>query len=628
MEEPTSIGGKWLEKSIAPNKNEALSKTTSRATTDDESSVSSATSSTFVEAIKVVSVDPNQLRFSAPKDLVQSPGTSAFHLFRAKPKTTSEDDMKATDNKELQNALKDPTKHPSQQQKDSLFRKISQRNLSIGSMNMADSGKVKRSPPFSKGAPNAKLGSRSTSTTRTTSGGEFTSSTRSKSNKTTAFKSTNKTASRQPHDDLSVVSDETPNISRRKYGTAGSKLPSSRRSSGQESLEGSLRQAPSLGSSTWAPADEIWGHHVSSVSEQEDDSKVRRDNAPALQKQKSTRHKKKHSKSNRHITGDSSPTKKGLMKLDPPPISLDERSKHIRKTQRRSKSERSVTQDSPNSQSSNERMERTLSTRDEFRAFLVHDRVTQSQRNLMDAHRKSAFSKKKDRKRKKKTKSPPRTTGNRNRGSIRVPEATEKMPTITPNAGEETRRPRILMQTQASMSTIDMSRSHHPSVSPDDVGPALHSFFDWTRSPRPTEEFMAEEPLRTLHRAPSSRGIVDRRKLLRKSHSTSDVHQYHLTPEWPGPKRNGRLHSMFYDLSLRRHDGHATASPGIRTISARQMLSIMEPCSRREIMTAQGLDLEPPLCRDDDLFNYGEVLDTISLTSSNMTKASSQQVSA
>jgi hypothetical protein len=41
----------------------------------------------------------------------------------------------------------------------------------------------------------------------------------------------------------------------------------------------------------------------------------------------------------------------------------------------------------------------------------------------------------------------------------------------------------------------------------------------------------------------------------------------------------------------------------------------MEPCSRREILTAQGKELEPPLYREDFVFDYGDVIDSISFTS-------------
>jgi hypothetical protein len=58
---------------------------------------------------------------------------------------------------------------------------------------------------------------------------------------------------------------------------------------------------------------------------------------------------------------------------------------------------------------------------------------------------------------------------------------------------------------------------------------------------------------------------------------------------------------------------------GVPSISAKDMLRIMEPCSRREILTSQGKELEPPLYGEDFVFNYGDVIDGISLTSTQAT---------
>lgn len=214
---------------------------------------------------------------------------------------------------------------------------------------------------------------RSTSTTRTSSAGDFT------------FTSTASTSRSDPqpkfyipNDDLSALSDETPDLSRRKYFGTTQQPSSTRLSSVQTSVLSSL--GPSEGSSS-----DLHSVQLSSDSgrrQQERPQVDTRKHAPPsfMPKQKSPKRKKKKSKEKRR----ESPSKKEIIKeINPPPLSEEEQStQHVRKTQRRSQTERTITQESPKSVSSPERptVGRGLSTREEFRAFLVQDRL--SQRNL------------------------------------------------------------------------------------------------------------------------------------------------------------------------------------------------------------------------------------------------------
>lgn len=578
---------------IGPNTFAQLDTTFKSSTDEKDNSFASSTSSAFSHVktkAPIHTVNPNQIQSSDEK-LKSSPQTSAFRPVKPRKNDPSSVKGGVKDSGQVKTLLKDKTIQPEEESKKS----VSARKVSPPQQRL-DTGMVTRKQHSNTGRLKDKLDrSTSTTTTRTPSAGDFTFSTGS-------------TKSEQRF--TGGIPDETAGHSRHRYASS-QQPPSFRRKI-------SVRSG---GSSTWAPVDEMWGPSETSTQTLETKEHV----PPSYQKQKARKHKKKHTRTTRS----KSPTKKEIIReVKPPPFSPHS-TKHVRKTQRRSKSERSITQESPKSVSSSERptLGRGMSARDEFRTFLEQDRISQrnllpddtkkrakSQRNLVDpyARRKEKPSKNKDatkdRKRKKKPSKDRQEPTAFDRENTRTSEVEQSEDSAV--------RSQLLMSKQASMSTLGTTESRQSVVSPETVVPSLTSFFEWNRSPQPSEE----EIQRRLRRTPSSRGVMDSRDLLRRVNSTSDINRFHLTPEWPTPKRNGRLHSMFYDLSLRRHGDRP--SPGVRPVSARQMLSIMEPCSRREVMTAQGIELEPPLCREDDLLNYGEILDNISFASSKKSKAS------
>jgi hypothetical protein len=354
---------------------------------------------------------------------------------------------------------------------------------------------------------------------------------------------------------------------------------------------------PEVGSSAWLQSGNLWDPELDEKFAHEVEA----------EKQK-TRKSKKSSRLTSE--GDSKPPS----------------SKHIRKTLRKSQSERSVTRLSP---ASNHSTDHELSPREAFRAFLLQDRITQSQRDITkpplaqtdritQSQReitKPPLAEQTGKRKKKRSKS----TNSKREHSTGSSRALGKQP--TPLSDVSASRSRLLNKKQLSMSKIDTSHAQLPEAVTITPSPSLHSVFEWTRSPTSNEE--SKDPgsrLKSLHPTPSSQGLMDRRELMRKARSTSDVYQYHVTPEWPSRKRNAKLHSLFYDLSVRRQTIEKD-SAGIPLISAKEMLNIMEPCSRREILTAQGKELEPPLYREDLVLNYGDVIDGISLTSTQATKS-------
>jgi hypothetical protein len=293
---------------------------------------------------------------------------------------------------------------------------------------------------------------------------------------------------------------------------------------------------------------------------------------------------KKHKKSN--LAGGSL-SKNGT--VDSKPRS-EKPSKHTRKTMRDSQSERSITGNPPLSNNSKEHV---LSPQEAFRAFLLQDRITQSRRDIVKNHKRKM----------KRSKSTPRLPNKDHSAASRVH---RNQPTLITPIDVASNRSRVLTPNEAPMPTIGIP--HDQSPKKITRSPSLHSFFEWTRSPMPTSKWKEESPVsrsEALHRTPSSQGQIERRKLTRNARSTSDFHQYHLTPEWPSQRRNAKLHSLFYDHSIRQQRSRKASSTGVPTISAKDMLNIMEPCSRREILTAQGLELEPPLCREDYTFTTG-----------------------
>lgn len=647
MEKPGLVGGKWLSDAKKPNRLSsdpslpfhAPTKSNFTTTDEDDNSFTSVSSSSSFANANVAIEYSDQSGFTQAQDdpLRSQRTTSAFA--RVEPsKSSNNNDPNAGDSNQIKSTTTRDKSTMKEKKKQDRPRKLSQRNLANTGSRKVDMGKLKPSPPTDNKTPTPGIlkekstdHAQSTATTRTLSAGDLTYS----SGTTSSRSSHDQAFEREYHGRRTTR--QSSYTSRPRMSTAH-QLPSVASSMGH-----------SKGSSTWAPVDEMWGLDPPSVQTEESERThdTERKLPPSFEKQKSKR-KKKLRKPKRSGT----PSKREIMEsLSPPPLSDREEkaTKHVRKTQRRSESEKSITQESPHSVSSSEGPGRGLSTRDEFRAFLIQDR--ESQRNLIPDHAKKGRSTsrrgfidpyasktdkpsskkegKKERKRKKKhtAKSHPAvplSDTNVNEANTRESRPSENVASVTPTSvdSETSQRLRMLGSKQASMSTIESVSTRRASISPDTISPDLTTFFEWNRSP--------SEPRRRVHHTPSSRGTVDRRELLRKAQSTSDVNRFHLTPEWPAPKRNGRLHSMFYDLSLRRHGvgphggGSNPTSPGVPSVSARQMLSIMEPCSRREVMTAQGLELEPPLSRDDSFFNVGEILDNISLTSSQRTNVSSQ----
>jgi hypothetical protein len=562
-------------------------------------------------SLAFASSDPVQDRFKPPPENLQSKRTtSAFHPFQSHHSNTGNDNG--------------PSVTYSHEQKTAETKITTDASIDLNQQSPGDSSldMSKRVPP-SLNAGKGKLGAKLTaddrkkrpsSTKRTESGGQFTFSTATTTKSSEEKKKLLTTPSRQQEP-----------TSTRSLTLSTARL--------KDSGDTTFLHTPIEGSSTFTPFDD--SHYTSRAKTHR---KAGDDNPSRLsQKKKSTKRKKK-SKTNR----DESPTKKQIMnEMKPPPLEQQSTTRHVQKTQRRSKSERNVTKSSPNSTSSSERpgLTKRLSARDELRAFLKQDKESQrnlnpdevvSRQQVNDPYiqeeqdrkrterrdRKERYSRdteaKEAKKDKKRTKEPSKPT----RRKTRDPEMNRAAMEEATASGS-----RLPMHKQASLSTIESDAYSRPAVrpvSPDDLSPALINFFEWNKSP-PANTHLRR---RVLHRTPSSRGVVNHRQLLRKAHSTSDIHQFHLTPEWPTSRRNVRLHSMFYDLSIRRQNVTRASSPGRRQVSAHEMLQIMEPCSRREVMAAQGIDCSDSIgYRDDYVLNYGEILDTISLTSSQKANA-------
>ena len=395
--------------------------------------------------------------------------------------------------------------------------------------------------------------------------------------------------------------------------TTSKKKEANKLRKGHSKRDASARHLHSVEAGSWLPTYEVWNPEVEEGFANQVEAKKQKAQkftgvaspvanlrTPEELKEatkSSAKLSKKHEKSNR--AGDFV-SKKGTVDSK---LRSEKPSKHTRKTERHSQSERGIKRDSS---PSNNSKDHALTPQEAFRAFLLQDRITQSRRDIVQNHKRQT----------KRSKSAPRPQIKDHSLSSSV-HRNQKTP-ITP-IGVASNRSRLLTPDQAITPTIGIPRDQSPKKITR--SPCLHSLFEWTRSPTSSaSEWKEESPVsrpEALHFTPSSRGKIERRKLTRKAYTTSSIHQYHVTPEWPSQRRNARLHSLFYDLSVRREGSNKKASStGVPVVSAKDMLSIMEPCSRREILTAQGLELEPPLCREDCTFNYGDVIDNISLESS------------
>jgi hypothetical protein len=158
--------------------------------------------------------------------------------------------------------------------------------------------------------------------------------------------------------------------------------------------------------------------------------------------------------------------------------------------------------------------------------------------------------------------------------------------------------------------------------------PSLHTVFEWSREPSSSNLYASDDdpPADDDNSTVISVSCVpDRRKLLRKSYSTTDINQYNKTPHWPPSARRqslGGLHAQFY----RRATNLPTPSVVSRSndsspiVSAKQMLDIMEPVTVRELLTFSGL-MEGRTKSNSRVVNYGDVLDTQSLSSRSESKS-------
>jgi len=151
--------------------------------------------------------------------------------------------------------------------------------------------------------------------------------------------------------------------------------------------------------------------------------------------------------------------------------------------------------------------------------------------------------------------------------------------------------------------------------------PSLHTVFEWnkeTDESNPSDPPAGAKNVVMSTETPRKGGPqqMDRRKMLRKSLSTTDVNQYSLTPKWP-PKRLGNrsLHAQFY----RRQTNIAEMVPppekkDAGSVSPEMLLEIIEPMSMRELLGLNGFTGGP--LTDDSCVNYGDILDNQSATSS------------
>lgn len=169
------------------------------------------------------------------------------------------------------------------------------------------------------------------------------------------------------------------------------------------------------------------------------------------------------------------------------------------------------------------------------------------------------------------------------------------------------------------------------SLSPPDAlmrEPSLHTIFEWNKEkgdgsnpsdpPAGTNKVvMSTETPRACR--PQK---LDRRKMFRKSYSTTDVNQFSLTPKWP-PKRLGNrsLHAQFYrrQTNIGEMVPEQPKKKDCGSVSNDKMLEIIEPISMRELLRLNGFNEGPLSKREvaDSCVNYADILDNQSVTSSN-----------
>ncbi|KAI2514219.1 hypothetical protein MHU86_112 [Fragilaria crotonensis] len=179
----------------------------------------------------------------------------------------------------------------------------------------------------------------------------------------------------------------------------------------------------------------------------------------------------------------------------------------------------------------------------------------------------------------------------------------------------------------SAMSSLSCDHHDHYAMSEKSTSlkprrPSLHSVFEWNKEPSVRNLNADPDPPAgedSLVVNMSSILVTSRHKLLRRSHSTSDVYQYNNTPHWPPnprQKMTGKLHAQFY----RRETKLETSNCANRMVESspvetpQQLLKVIEPVSMREFLAFNGRSRDESVASRTNL-NYGAILDNESLTS-------------
>jgi hypothetical protein len=235
----------------------------------------------------------------------------------------------------------------------------------------------------------------------------------------------------------------------------------------------------------------------------------------------------------------------------------------------------------------------------------------------------------------------------RSEHSLQQQQQPSKQAIGTPPAKYRSSLSRSLPHGQRSMlSTSTMSSSLVASVESTDLNPPslrpsikpirpelppesprrarLHSLFKWSHEAKLRTEplNLADPPEGTDSLTKSVRGTGTPDSLLTRSKSTPNLQQYRLTPKWPTRRLAfTNFHAQFYEhnntdppVAAPYQQPHKNQSKEAPLLSPNNLLSIIEPCSMREVLTLQGFQ-EEFVPAEDHFMNYSDILDNQSLVS-------------